>query len=100
MFNSVPSSVQHRRCQGTQLDEGRHSQVGSTAAQPSLYPPTPRWPTKWDKASRPWMQRSPTTAPKTRPMDSAMDTWQVSAHMPLAHVPLGTNSDTTNELQR
>src|SRR4029077_6142806 len=81
----VPSSVTHCRCPVTELDG--HSQVRSTAGRPSLYPPTPSWRTKWDKASRPSMRCSPTTAPETRPMGTTRDTWPVSTRMPLAHVP-------------
>ena len=79
--------VTHCRCPGTELDEGGHSQVRSTAAQPSLISAYARLAPQMgegfaalDAALSPYRTGNFTDG-------FYIDIWRVSMQIPLAHVP-------------
>ena len=93
-------NVTHCRRPGTELNEGGHSQVRSTAAQPSLYPPTPGWPTNGRRLRSPRCGALPLAHWK---LDRWVPQWINGKRLhrcPWRTFPAGRNSDRTSELRQ
>jgi hypothetical protein len=93
-------NVTHCRCPGTELNEGGHSQVRSTAAQPSLYPPTPGWPTNGRRLRGTRCGALPLAH---RKLDRWVPQWICGKCLrtrPWRAFPSGRNSDRTSELRQ